>query len=612
MQETVLIALTGIGVIAIASQWLAWWVKLPAILFLLLAGIIVGPVSGWLDPDALFGQLLFPFVSLSVAIILFEGALTLEFKQIKGLGKVVRHLVTIGVLVTWSITTLITHYAVGFSWQLSLLFGAITVVTGPTVIVPMLRTIRPNARISNILRWEGITIDPLGALLAVLVFEWIIASGQHTSAWMHTAMAFTEVILVGVLAGAVSAWLFGQVLRRHLLPEYLHNLAVLALVFVVFVGANHLAEESGLLAVTIMGMWLANMKGVHVEDILNFKESLSILLISGLFIILAARLDFAQLVELGWPALWVFLGIQFIARPVKVLVSTTGSNLSWQEKAMLGWIAPRGIVAAAVAALFAIRLSELGYPKAELIVPLTFIVIIGTVVLQSATSRFIATKLGVADPEPSGFLIVGANPLAREIALALKEQNISSLLADSNWGYIRAASMADLKTYYGNPVSHHADEHIDLIGIGSLLAITGHQELNSLSAQRYMREFGVARTYSISTIEQVQDATQSRKITGTVGRVAFSQTFAVLNKMLRAGAKIKATLITEEFSCEDYYQQYYQRSVQLFAVHPDGRFEVAKVTDQLEVDAGWLVLALIAEDKVSELEIKIDKQVKVQ
>ncbi len=602
MQETILISLASIGVIAIASQWLAWWVKLPAILFLLLAGIVAGPVTGWLNPEALFGDLLFPFVSLSVAIILFEGALTLRFNQIKGLGGVVQRLITVGVLVTWTVTTLITHYVVDFSWSLALLFGAITVVTGPTVIVPMLRTIRPNARIANILRWEGITIDPLGALLAVLVFEWIVASGHGSSAWAHSAQAFGKVILVGTLAGCLAGSLCGQILKRHLLPEYLHNMAVLAAVFAVFVGANHLSEESGLLAVTIMGMWLANMKGVHVEDILNFKESLSILLISALFIILAARLDFAQLQQLGWPALWVFLGIQFIARPLKVWVSTTGSDLTWQEKAMLGWIAPRGIVAAAVAALFAIRLTDLGDPQAELIVPLTFIVIIGTVVLQSATSRLFATWLGVAEPEPTGFLIVGANPLARAVAAALKAQNISSLLVDTRRAYTRTALMEGLKVYRGNPVSRHADEHLDLVGVGHLLAITGHQELNTLSAQRYGREFGLARTFSIATIEQDEDVDESREITQNVGQVAFSQTYKVLSKMLSEGAQIKATLITDEFTCEDYYQQYYKRAVQLFGVHPDGKIRVADLDGRLEVEVGWLVLSLIAEEEMAALE----------
>ena len=262
----------------------------------MLGGIIAGPVTGWLDPTALFGDLLFPFISLAVAVILFEGSLTLKFEQIKGLQQVVRNLVSVGVLVTWAITTVATHLILDIGWQLALLFGAITVVTGPTVVIPMLRTVRPNSRLTHILRWEGIVIDPIGALLAVLVFDFII-SGQGSDALGHTLLGFGNILLVGVAMGALPGYLFGLLLRNHLLPEYLHNLTTLTLVFAVFVFSNLIYPESGLLAVTVLGLWLANMKDVHIEDILSFKESLSLLFISGLFVILAARLDTLTLPE---------------------------------------------------------------------------------------------------------------------------------------------------------------------------------------------------------------------------------------------------------------------------------------------------------------------------
>ena len=264
MHEHILVALAGIGLISITSQWLAWWLKLPAILFLLLGGIVAGPATGWLDPAALFGDLLFPFISLAVAVILFEGSLTLKFEQIRGLQKVVLNLVSIGMLVTWAVIALATWLLLDIGWELALLFGAITVVTGPTVIVPMLRTVRPNRRLTHILRWEGIVIDPIGALLAVLVFNFII-SGQGNDAFGQTLLGFGTILLVGVVMGALPGYLFGLLLRHHLLPEYLHNLTTLVLVFVVFVISNHIYHESGLLAVTVMGLWLANMKNVHIQ-----------------------------------------------------------------------------------------------------------------------------------------------------------------------------------------------------------------------------------------------------------------------------------------------------------------------------------------------------------
>ena len=294
MHQEAIIALSVIGIVAIFCQWFAWWVKLPAIVFLLIAGIILGPLTDWLNPGQLFGDLLFPMVSLAVAIILFEGSLTLKFDEIRGLQKVVRNMLTIGVAIAWAGITLATYYILDFSWSLALLFGAMMVVTGPTVIVPMLRTVRPNATISNILRWEGIVIDPLGAILAVLVFEVILSVQlQGHSSVGHTVYIFGQTLVLGSAIGGLAAYLFGLILRNHLMPEYLHNVATLCLVFGVFALSNHLTDESGLLAVTVMGIWLANMKDVPVDDILDFKESLSILLISGLFILLAARIEFA-------------------------------------------------------------------------------------------------------------------------------------------------------------------------------------------------------------------------------------------------------------------------------------------------------------------------------
>ncbi|HSR63431.1 MAG TPA: sodium:proton antiporter, partial [Gammaproteobacteria bacterium] len=382
MNSHILLSLAGIGVLGIACQWIAWWAKLPAILFLLIGGIIVGPTTGLLEPDALFGELLFPIVSLSVAVILFEGSLTLKFEELKGLGPMVRNLISIGALTTWIITAITAHYLVGFSLELAFLFGAVVVVTGPTVIIPMLRTVRPNAKISNTLRWEGIAIDPLGALLAVLVFDFIITS-QSGNAIENVIFGFGRIVLNGVVIGYIAAHALGFILRRHLVPEYLRNVLALILVFSVFTISDLAAHESGLLAVTIMGMVMANMKDTNIDDILDFKESLSVLLISGLFIILAARVEFYQFDQIGWQTMLMVLAIlMLIARPLGVWLSAIGSDLTTREKILIAWIGPRGIVAAAVASVFALRLEEAGYSDAVYLVPLTFTVIIGTVIIQ--------------------------------------------------------------------------------------------------------------------------------------------------------------------------------------------------------------------------------------
>ncbi len=601
MNESIVLSIAGIGVLALACQWFAWWVKLPAILFLLLSGIVVGPVYGWIDPDALFGDLLFPIVSLSVAVILFEGSLTLKFSEIKGLERVVQRMVSSGMLVTWTVTTLATYALLDVSFQLALLFGALTVVTGPTVIVPLLRTVRPTAHLANILRWEGIVIDPLGALLAVLVFEFII-SGSGGTAFGHTLLLFAEQILTGLVLGAAAGYALGIALRRYWLPEYLHNVAALMLVFGVFALSNHLQAESGLLTVTVMGIWLTNMKGVNVEGILDFKETLSIALISCLFIILAARLDFEGVTLLGWGALGVLLIMQFVGRPLKILVSTWGSSLTWQERAMLSWVAPRGIVAAAVAALFALQLEQQGFEQASMLVPMTFIVIIGTVALQSISARLVAVWLGVAEPDPKGFLVVGGNPVARAIAIALQKHGFRVLLADTSWSNVRAAMMEGLPAFFGKVVSEHADRRLDLVGIGQLLALSSVQEENALAVMRYRSEFGVSNVYSLQVTSEKEGDTKTGK--PPYGHIAFGEevSFTRLSTMLGKGAEIHSTGLTDEFGFDEYYKKYYRRAVPLFATNPRGKLFVYTADSDLKLATGWTIISLVeqAEEKVEE------------
>ncbi len=327
MEPNILITLAGIGILGILCQLLANWIKLPAILFLLLGGIIAGPVTQQLDPDSLFGDLLFPLVSLAVAIILFEGALTLKLDEIKNLRSVVRNLISTGALITLAVTAAASHYIIGLHWNIAFLFGAVVTVTGPTVIIPMLRTVRPNANISNVLRWEGIVIDPLGALFAVIVFNFIISS-ESANAYTTILTTFGGILLVGTLTGFCFAYLLGHTLRKHLVPEYLRNVLTVTLVMGVYAISDFFQHESGLLAVTIMGMVLGNMRNTDIQDILEFKESLSVLLRSGLFIILAARVDFNEFLTLGWRALIVLIVLMFIARPIGVFISGLGSELS--------------------------------------------------------------------------------------------------------------------------------------------------------------------------------------------------------------------------------------------------------------------------------------------
>ncbi|WEN15839.1 sodium:proton antiporter [Rhodanobacter sp. AS-Z3] len=582
--------LAGMLVIGFLAQWLAWRVRLPAIVFLLLAGILLGPVSGVLDPDKLLGNLLFPAVSLAVALILFEGSLTLRFHELPGIGKAVRGLITYGAVATVLLLALAAHLVAGLSWSIALLFGALACVTGPTVIAPMLRTLRPNARIANTLRWEGIVIDPLGALFAVLIYEAIISRQEG-----HTIGIFVATIGSGVVIGALSAWMMAAFLRRQMIPEYLQNYAVLASVLLAFSVSNAFTHESGLLAVTIMGIALGNLRGVHIDDILDFKESLTTLLVSMLFILLAARLHWPLPNGMLGAGIALFVIAQLLVRPVTVAFATFGSGLNWRERALIGWVAPRGIVAASVSALFALRLDVMGVPGADALVPLVFTLIIGTVVFQSATARPLALWLKVAEPEPRGVLIFGSDVVARAIGKALDEAEFHVVLADDDWDGIRLARMEGRNTFFGNPASPHAELHLDLTGIGRLLAVSTHRERNSLACVHYRQEFGREKVYRLRNLTPQENTDRAALAGNLLAPPLFDETMTHgrFAEMLGQGWRIKSTKLSATFDWPHFIDQYGSNTVLMFGVEEKGTLRVASAKRELEPKAGWTVIALV-------------------
>ena len=594
-----LLALAGIGLLAAVAQWAAWRVRLPAILFLLVFGILAGPVAGLVNPDALFGDLLFPIISLSVAVILFEGALTLKLSELKEIGTTVRNLVTIGALITWVITSVIAHLAIGFDYDMAFLFGAMVVVTGPTVIVPMLRTVRPVKRVADILRWEGIIIDPIGALLAVLAFDFYMAS-QSSDVFIDILALFLKVIGIGVGVGIVFGFGLSHILRKHWLPEYLRSPFTLLMVFVAFALSETMLHESGLLAVTIFGMIVANQRGVDVDDILDFKESLSLLLISGLFIVLAARIDLAGFVAVGWGSILVVAGIILIARPISVFVSSIGSDLSLSEKVIVSWIGPRGIVCAAVAAIFALKLEQEGAPGANLLVPLAFLVIISTVVLQSLTSKPLAGFLGVRDPAPSGYLIIGGGRVGRMIAQTLAANGVRVVIADSDWDHISQARMDGIETYFGNPISDHADRYLDLSGIGNLISLSGRANFDVLTAMHYRREFGSEHLYELPTSAEGKQNGKHRIGKRLRGKHLFGEdvTHNQVLGHLRDNWVTKETGLTVEFGLEQYLEKYADKAVILFAIDTSDRLRLVTGADDWRPDAGWKVISLVDDSEV--------------
>lgn len=591
-----LLMLGLIGMLGFACQILAWRIKVPAILFLLLTGIILGPVTGLFDPDALFGDFLFSFISLCVAVILFEGSLTLKRSELKGIGSTVRNMVTYGAFINAAITTIAVHYITSLSWSISALFGAIMVVTGPTVIMPILQSVRPNLMISRTLRWEGIIIDPLGALFAVLIFEWIVAQ-QTGSDWLHVLAVFSQTIFIGTLFGILAGYCLGLLLRHYLIPKYLQNFAALAFVTGAFSLSNTLMHESGLLAVTIMGIWLVNMRGVNTKDILSFKESLTLMFVSALFIILSARVDLNALYAIGWGAVGVFLVVQLVSRPVKVFVSTIGSKFTFKERVFLSWVGPRGIVAAAVSVVFAIKLEQLNMENAELLVPLAFSVIIGTVLLQGLTARPLAKLLGVESPENKGVLIIGANPVSIVVAESLNKIGLKTLLCDSHWEDISAARMKGLDTYYGNPVSDHAEMNLELNGFKTMLGLSRHSATNNTTALRFKEDFGVKNVFTLPSEEELNSHEKHVVSESYKGHTLFGAniTYTKLNALVNKNGFVKNTPLSEAYSFEQWLKDN-NGVIPLFVLDKKERIHWFTSEHKPIPEAGWKVFSLSIQD----------------
>ncbi|MFH2049489.1 MAG: sodium:proton antiporter [bacterium] len=553
MTEHILIGLASIVILGILGQWLAWRLHLPSILLLLIFGFIAGPLTGILNPDEVFGELLFPLISVSVAIILFEGGLSLRFDEIKKSRSVVFNLTTFGIIITWVLTSSLAYLLVGIHLNLSILLGAILVVSGPTVIIPILRQIRPTGRIGSIIKWEGIVNDPLGALLAVIVFEVIIA-GDGDSGTGIVIWSVFKALLAGGLIGLLGGGILVILLKKYLIPDFLQNGVSLMIVVVCYIASDSIQSESGLLAVTVMGIALANQKFVSIRHILEFKENLRVLIISSLFIILAAKLTVEQLIVSNI-YVWLFIiSMIIVVRPVMVFLTTLGSKLEWREKLFLSWMAPRGIVAAAVASVFALRLAEANFPDSDKLVVLTFQVIIGTVAVYGLTAPYVARFLKVARPNPQGVLIAGAHHWAQQIAKALQDEDYKVILVDSNWDNVTQARVGGLEVVYGNILSEELLNNLPLDNMGRFLALTPNDEVNSLSVLHFSDIFGKKEVYQLvptssGTVSRTAEVPKHLR-----GRYLFSEEadFDYLNTLFNSNVVIKKTPITDEFDFEDY------------------------------------------------------------
>ncbi|MGB5320102.1 cation:proton antiporter [Eudoraea sp.] len=581
-----MLELAGIIILGIIAQWVAWRLKLPAILPLILIGLLVGPIATlytedgskliepvWNGTKGLFpGDGLYYFLSLAISIILFEGGLTLKRSEIKNVAPVITKLITVGTIVTFFLGGLAAHFIFNLSWQISFLFAALIIVTGPTVITPILRNIPLKKEVSAVLKWEGILIDPIGALVAVLVFEFIsVGEGQE---YTKTALIdFGKILLFGSTFGFAFAHALAFVIKKNYIPHYLMNVVSLSVVLLVFVESDILAHESGLLAVVVMGMVLGNMNLPNLKELLYFKESLSVLLISILFILLAANIDIAD-VELiyNWKTVALFLVIVFIIRPLGVFLSTRGSSLKFNEKLFIAWVGPRGIVAAGIASLFGTKLLQKGEPGAEYITPLVFMVVLGTVLLNATTARFFAKLVGVFLKHSEGILIIGASKVSRLIANYLKNNNRHVVLIDNNEANIKHAQKLGIEAMLANIYSDSLTNNIELNDMGYLLALTGSTDINKYVLQKHGDEFGENGAFRLVSAEEMNDPENNPE------DGLFSQTDDFI-KLMEATRRYPA-IHEIELKGEEHYQQLIEITnkdeeiVPIFIKSPNGKISI--------------------------------------
>jgi len=602
-----MLELAGIVILGILAQWVAWKLKIPAILPLILIGLLVGPIAAeylsedrtkWIQPqwngtEGLFpGESLFYFVSLAISIILFEGGLTLRTREVKRVGPVITKLITVGAITTFFLGAVAAHFIFYLNWEISFLFSALIIVTGPTVITPILRNIPLKKDISAVLKWEGILIDPIGALVAVLVFEFISvdAGGEFTKT---VFIEFGKIVLFGASFGFTFAHALNFSINRKWIPHYLMNVFALAAVLGVFILSDNFAHESGLLAVVVMGMVLGNSKSPYLKELLYFKESLSVLLISILFILLAANINMSDLLLIyNWNTAILFAIVVFIIRPAAVFLSTRGSRLKMNEKIFISWVGPRGIVAAGIASLFGLKLAKNGVPDAEFITPLVFMVVLGTVLLNATTARIFAKIFGVFLTKSGGILIVGASKVSRLVGHYLESNGRHVVLIDSNVSNINKAQELGLEAINTNIYSDKLMDNIELNDVGYLMALTGSTDINKYAISKFGKQFGENGAFRLVSAEEIENS----KISPKEGLFSPTDDFHSLTEVATKFPSINEIQLLDKAHYDSLIQitNKDKDTIPLFLRDNDGEFHIissySKDVDRIE--KGWQLIYL--------------------
>ncbi len=558
-------------VLGIMAQWVAWGIRFPAIVLLSIIGLLVGPIFGWLEPSKDFGQIMEVMVKLSVAVILFEGGLNLKISELKQAGLGVGRLVLFGLPIAWMLGTACAYFIAGLSLPVSSIIGAILVVTGPTVIIPLLRQIKLTPKVTSLMKWEGVVNDPLGVLLAVFIFEYYIIATTSKSP-LEIVLNIGSAILISLLIGVASGFFIKYTFQKRMCPEFLKVPVILCFILLIYGVANMVQEEAGLLAVTAFGFTLCNVKLGIIHELRQFKEYISIFLLSSVFIALTASLNLEeQLYALNWRSVAFLCAVLFVMRPVAVWLATLGGDLTWKERLLLGWIAPRGVIALSVAGLFAPTLIDRGYEGAEMLTPLVFAVVFITVVLHGLSLGTIARALGLAAKSRKGVLIVGASPWTTELALVLKKHNIPVLLVDHAWHKLQEARSKNIPVFEGEILSSSATQNsLNLTEMNYILSVTDNDAYNVLVCNTFKNDFDQNNVFQLSMHKKedsnmIESTNRGWMLFG--GHLKYEQ---ILDRYFK-GWHLQQILIDEKFKFDEFLKAYKDKLSPLFVVSKDQR-----------------------------------------
>lgn len=589
MEELALISVVAVLALGIFSQWLAWRIQWPSIVIMSIAGLIIGPVLGLINPEAALGDLYGPMISLAVAVILFEGSSNLDIREIKGISKSVTRIVTIGAFLAWILGSIAAHYFAGLQWEIAFIIGGLFVVTGPTVIIPLLRSAKLKSRTAAVLKWEGIIVDPAGPLLALFAYE-VIKVLSNDNLTMSNLLSFFGGAFLAVLLGLASGLLISVMASKGQFPEYLKSPIVLALVLVCFMLAEVIMHETGMLAVTVMGLTIGRSKQ-YVSSIGNlghFVENVSVMLTSTVFILLTASLPretIAQMFTL--PILAFVLVTLFVVRPLSIWISTIGTELDRNERILIGWIAPRGIVALTVAGYFASILVNDGYEEASLLTALTFALVIITVCAHGFTIGPLAKKLHLASNDPPGVLIIGASNFTASLGAQLKELGIPALVMDPSRGRLNLAASKGVETFEGQILSEQARFAVDLTPYSTILSMTGDASYNALISQSFAPEFGFNNTFSLP-ISVNHQMNESELPTSLKAHMLFAEdaTFGELNRKVNTTFELGTIPIGEEETEDKWIETLPENITPLFIKKENDTIVFVTLTKRFNLEKG--------------------------